>query len=96
VIPLAEPEAIDLLSSIPEEKRLLSWWIVLRDGTPIPGDAGGGIALLIELPGTRMLGNLLKTLRLSPVVDTLDKLVASHRGLLSRFVPDVTAPRRYP
>jgi hypothetical protein len=54
------------------------------------------VALLAELPGLRLLGRLLKTLWLSPVVDALDKLVAHYRGRLSRIVPDVTASRRYP
>lgn len=74
----------------------MSWWVVFRDGTPIASDAGGGIALLTELPGLHMIGRLLKTLRLSPFVDVLDKIVAHQRGRLSRIVPDGAAPRRYP
>lgn len=96
MLPLADPEANALLASVAEEKRQLSWWLVLRDGTPMAGDDGGGVALLSELPGTRWLGRLLKALRLSAVVDALDKLVAHQRGRLSRIVPDGAIPRRYP
>jgi len=96
LLPLTAPEAIGLLTSVPETRRTESWWLVLRDGMPIAGNAGGGVALLTALPGMRMIGRLLKTLRLSPVVDALDNLLAHQRGRLSRFVPDGTAPRRYP
>jgi hypothetical protein len=95
-LPFEDIEAAALLSSIPEETRAVSWWLVLHDGMPIAGDEGGGVALLSELPGTQIFGYLLKTLRLSTVVDALDRLVARQRGRLSRIVPDVTAPRRYP
>lgn len=69
---------------------------MLRDGTPVPGDGGGGVALLTELRLTRRLGRLLGRAGASPLVDALDALVARHRGRLGRFVPDGPAPRRYP
>jgi hypothetical protein len=69
---------------------------VLRDGTPVPGDRGGGVVLLAELRPTRPLGLLLRRLRLSALVDALDRLVARNRGRLGRFVPDGPAPRRFP
>lgn len=93
---LATPEANALLASIAEEKRPLAWWFVQRDGIPLAGDAGGVVALMSELPGMRRLGYCLKSLKLSPAVDALDKLVAHYRGQLSRIVPDVTVIRRYP
>lgn len=96
MLPFEDPEAAGLLSSISEEMQAVSWWLVLRNGMPIAGDAGGGVTLLTELPGTLAIGKLLKSLRLSPVIDALDKLVAHQRGRLSRIVPDVPAPRRYP
>ena len=82
--------------SIAEEARNECWWLVLRDGTPIQGDAGGGVALLCELRLTKPLGWALRVLRGSAVLDELDKLVARHRGRLGRFVPEGPAPRRYP
>lgn len=96
LLPLADREAATLLTSVPKDKRELSWWLIRRDGAPLAGDAGGGVALLAELPGLRRFGRLLKTLRLSPLVDALDKLVAHYRGRLSHIVPDVAPPRRYP
>jgi hypothetical protein len=90
-------EAIEtLLAEIPQEKRMLSWWLVLPDGNALPGDGGGGVVLLSEISSTHWLGGLLARLRLSPMVDRLDLFVARRRGRLSRYVPDVPAPHRYP
>jgi hypothetical protein len=54
------------------------------------------VALLAEIRLTRPLGRLLGALRLSPLVDAIDKLVSRHRGRLGRLVPDGPGPRRYP
>ena len=81
---------------MPEDERDDCWWLVLRDGTPIPGDGGGGVALFAEVRLTRPLARLLRALRAAPLVDALDKLVAARRGGLGRLVPDGPAPRRYP
>jgi hypothetical protein len=81
---------------VPEEAQDECWWLVLRDGTPIPGDAGGGVALFAEARLTRPLGRVLRALHASALVDALDKVVSRHRSRLGRFVPDGPAPRRYP
>lgn len=81
---------------MPDEKRGECWWLVLRDGTPVAGDGGGGVLLFAEVQLTRPLGRVLRTLRLSPVIDALDRLVAQYRKRLGRFVPEGPAPRRYP
>jgi hypothetical protein len=96
MLPLADEEADLLLASVPEEARNECWWLVLRDGTPVAGDGGGGVELLAEVRLTRPLGGALRALRASTLVDALDRLVARHRGRLGRFVPDGPAPRRYP
>ena len=96
MLPLADEETLQLLGRIPEEARGECWWLVTRDGTPIPGDAGGGIALLTELPPTRPIASLLRLLLAAPLVDAFDKLVSRHRGALGRVVPDGPAPRRFP
>jgi hypothetical protein len=96
VLSLDDPEAERLLAPVPEDARRECWWLVLRDGTPVAGDGGGGVLLLSELRLTRRLGRALRRLRASSFVDGLDKLVARHRGRLGRFVPDGPAPRRYP
>ena len=85
-----------MLASIPAERRKECWWLVLRDGTPVPGDEGGGVALLEELRLTRPMGALLRTLRLSRGVDVFDIALARGRKRLSPIVPDGPAPRRYP
>jgi len=85
-----------LLANVPQERRRECWWIVRRDGTPIAGDQGGAVVLFAEMRLTRPLGRVLRTLRLSPVLDTLDGLLARYRASLGRFVPEGPAPRRYP
>jgi hypothetical protein len=81
---------------VPDEDRRECWWLVLRDGTPLPGDGGGGVVLLSELRLTRPLGRGLRALRASRLVDGLDTFIARRRGRFGRFVPDGPAPRRYP
>jgi hypothetical protein len=85
-----------LLASVPEEARGNCWWLVLRDGTPIAGDAGGGVAALGELRLTSPLASGLRLVRASGLIDAFDKRIARNRGLLGRVVPDGPAPRRYP
>jgi hypothetical protein len=93
---LGDDAAGRLLASIPEEARDECWWLVLRDGTPVQGDRGGGVALFSELRLTRPLGRVLRTLRAGRLVDALDRLVSRHRSRLGRFVPEGPAPRRFP
>jgi hypothetical protein len=85
-----------LLAGVPEEGRDDCWWLVLRDGTPIAGDAGGGVALFAEVRLTRPLGRVLRAFHASALIDALDKVVARNRSRLGRLVPDGPAPRRYP
>jgi hypothetical protein len=54
------------------------------------------VAFFSEISLTRPLGRLLHVLRLSPVLDTLDRFVSNYRTRLGRFVPEGPAPRRYP
>jgi len=62
----------------------------------VAGDAGGGVALLLEINLFRPLGWVLRALRMSPVVDALDKRLSRSRGKLGRFLRDGPAPRRFP
>ena len=96
MLPLADEEADRLLASIPDSDRANCWWLVLRDGTPVPGDRGGGLALFRELRLTHPIGRVLDALRLSPLIDAFDRLVSRYRGRLGRLVPDGPAPRRHP
>lgn len=72
------------------------WWLILRNGTPVPGNKGGGVLLLAELRPTRPLALVLRVLRLSRLVDLLDDLIARYRSGLGRFIPEGPALRRYP
>jgi hypothetical protein len=85
-----------LLAPIPEDRRKECWWLVLRDGTPVPGDRGGGVALLRELRLTRPVGSFLHAARLSRAIDVFDTALARSRKQLSKIVPDGSTPRRYP
>ena len=85
-----------MLASVPEEERGQCWWILLRDGTLVRGDEGGGVILLAEIRLTGPLGRALRAVRLSPVIDVADRVLARYRSRLGRFVPEGPAPRRYP
>jgi hypothetical protein len=96
LLPLADDAAAGLLADVPEKRRNDCWWLVLQDRTLMPGDDGGGVALLAELRRTRPLAWLLRVVRAGALVDAFDRLVSRHRGRLGRLVPDGPAPRRYP
>ena len=95
-LPLDHPEAVALLGPVPEPERGQRWWLVPRRGAPIPGDAGGGIAVLRELRRTRGLARVLTRFRASRAVDLLDVAAARHRRRLGRGVPDGPGPHRFP
>jgi len=96
LLPLADEEAGVLLASVPEERRSKCWWFICPDGTPVQGDRGGGVMLFAAIELTRPLGHFLGTLRLSPVIDVVDKGLSHYRKRIGRFVPEGPAIRRYP
>lgn len=96
LLPLEDDEADALLARVPGEARDECWWLVLRDGTAVAGDHGGGVLVLTELRLTHPLGRLLERIGASRLVDAFDKRIARHRAGLSRLVPDGPQPRRYP
>lgn len=96
MLPLAHAEAVRLLDSVPAHRRNACWWLVQRNGEPIPGNRGGGLLLLAEIPLTRGFARALRALRLSRFVDALDEVVARYRKQLSTIVPEGEAPLRYP
>lgn len=73
-----------------------TWWLVLRDGTPVAGNHGGGVMLLEEIRLTRPIGVVLRNLRVSPIIDMLDKLLDLIRARIGWMVPEGDSPRRYP
>jgi len=96
LLPLGDAAAAQALATVPADARNGRWWLVLRDGSAVPGDAGGGVAALGEATLTRPLARGLRVARASPIVDALDRFAARHRGKIGRLVPDGPAPRRYP
>jgi hypothetical protein len=52
--------------------------------------------MLGVFPLTRPIGGLLRTLRLSPLVDWADDVLSGQRGRLGKVVPEGSAPRSYP
>lgn len=95
-MPYTDAEVVRLLASVPAEKRGQTWWLIRCDGAPIPGNPGGGVALLSEMQMTRWIGRLLAFFHLSPFIDALDRRFAVWRSWMSDFVPEGSAPRRYP
>ena len=93
---LKDEEANELLDPVPDELRAECWWLVHRDRTPVAGNRGGGVELLLSLRATRPIGRILNALGLSPVMDLGDRILDKLRSPLSRVVPDGPAPRRYP
>jgi len=96
LLPFSDPEVHDLLALVPVEEWDQNWWLVYPDGSLVRGNRGGGVALLTEIHLTRPLGRLLAFLRLSPLVDALDRFVAQRRAGWSWRVPKGPAPRRFP
>ena len=82
VLPLQAPEAEPLLAGVPQEQRLDAVRLALPDGRLL--DRGEAVAAALGAP---WLGRLLNR----PY-----GLVARHRALLGRLVPDGQAPRRFP
>jgi hypothetical protein len=96
LLPFSDPQAADLLAAVPVEERPETWWVIRRDGTPIPGRHGGLVALMEAMGLTRPLGRFCARCGLSPVLDVLDRRFNIWRRWMSRFVPQGPPPRRYP
>ena len=96
ILPFSDREAADLLAAVPAEERPETWWMVGRDGTPIPGNYGGLVALMEGMGLTRPVGRLCARLGLSPFLDVLDRRFDIWRRWMSSYVPQGPPPRRYP
>jgi len=91
---MRDVEAAPLLEPLPEDERFASWHLALLDGS-LAGDGTGGVELLRSMRLTRPAGRLVAAAP-GHVLDALYDVVARHRFLLGRFVPDGPAPRRFP
>lgn len=96
ILPLDDPAAAALLASVPEERRGESMSVVKPDGWVLSaGDAL--IELTRLLPGGDLLASAAWRNRwLRRLFGRGYRLVASHRALLSRVIPDGPAPVRRP
>ena len=91
---MGDEEAEPLLAPLPADERFASWHLALGDGLLV-GYGTGGVELLRSMRLTRPAGRLFAAVP-DRVLDALYGLVARHRGLLGRLVPDGPAPKRFP
>jgi predicted DCC family thiol-disulfide oxidoreductase YuxK len=94
LLPLQDPAAKPLLASLHEDRRLETWRLVRSDGA-LTGYGAGVPELLAATRLGRPAGRLLGLLP-PGVLDAGYGFVARHRGRIGRFVPDGSAPRRFP
>ncbi len=93
-MPLQDDAAAPLLAALAEDERLKAWRIALPDGSLV--GYGMGVADVLEaMRSTRAVGRLLRRIP-DHVLDTVYGLIARHRGIIGRLVPDGPAPRRFP
>jgi len=89
-VAIQDPEAGGLIASVPVERRLTSWHLVLPDGRVCSGGAAFA-PLLRLLPGGRLLAPLPASL--PGLAERAYRLVADNRTPLGRLVPAAGAAR---
>ena len=87
-------EAFAFLDVVPEAERYATWHLALPDGALV-GQGTGGVELLGAMSVTRPASRVLARVP-DGILDRAYEVVASHRGLLGRLVPDGPGPRRFP
>ena len=91
---MRDEEAARLLELLPADERFASWHLALGDGLLV-GYGTGGVELLRSMPLTRRAGRLFADVP-DRLLDAAYGLVARHRGVLGRLVPDGPAPKSFP
>jgi len=91
---MRDEEAMPLLEPIPAYERFATWHLALGDGSLV-GYGTGGAELLRSMRLTRPAGRLVAAVP-DRLLDAVYVLVARHRDVLGRFVPDGPAPKRFP
>ena len=89
ILPLQHPDAATLLESLPEAERLASWRLARHDGTLV-GFGAGVVSLLAAMRLTRPLARLAAFVP-DRLLDATYGVVARHRSVLGKLVPDVPA-----
>ena len=80
---------------IPAHQVSQSWQLIEPTGVRLM-HGPAGIRLLEHIPATRWLGRLLRTLRLTPLLTAVNRLLGRIRKPLARFFPNPRLPRRWP
>jgi hypothetical protein len=80
---------------IPEDQIQDSWQLIEPSGVRMM-HGPAGIRVLEYIPATRWLAWILRTLRLTPFVTAVNRLLSRIRKPLGRFFPNPRVPRRWP
>jgi hypothetical protein len=72
-----------------------SWQLIEPTGVRMM-HGPAGVRLLEYLPGTRWLGRILRTLRLTFLVTATNRMLGRIRKPLGRFFPNPRVPHRWP
>jgi hypothetical protein len=80
---------------IPEDQIQDSWQLIEPSGVRMM-HGPAGIRVLEYIPATRWLAWILRTLRLTPLVTAVNRLLSRIRKPLGRFFPNPRVPRRWP
>jgi hypothetical protein len=80
---------------IPEQEVQDSWQLIEPTGVRLM-HGPAGIRVLEYIPATRWLAWILRTLRLTPFVTKVNRLLSRIRKPLGRFFPNPRLPRRWP
>ena len=80
---------------IPDHEVSASWQLIEPTGVRLM-HGPAAIRLLEHIPATRWLGWVLRSLRLTPLVTRVNRLLGRIRKPLARFFPNPRLPRRWP
>jgi hypothetical protein len=80
---------------IPDQDVQDSWQLIEPTGVRLM-HGPAAIRLLSFLPATQWLAWILRTLRLTPLVTVVNRLLGRIRKPIGRFFPDPRLPRRWP
>jgi predicted DCC family thiol-disulfide oxidoreductase YuxK len=94
-LPMYDPRAEPHVSLVPEGERFKSFHVIAPDGRTYSRGAAA-IEALASMSSTRVLGRLLRSLHLTPLMDVLYWVVARTRGFTGRYVRDAPGPIRWP
>lgn len=95
ILPFDDPNAAPFVVFLTEEQVRFSWQLIECDGTRLT-KGPAAVRLMELLKPTRWLGKLCRPRLLTRLVGAVDHLISISRPQLSRVVPKVPGPRRWP